>query len=308
MEDRKRARMTPRDSSKYLSELTASPEPKPKLAIIVPFRDTDPKQHRQAHLDEFLPSMIAFLKQSQLLEFKIFVVEQSNDGRKFNRGKLLNYGYTLAKNEGFDLLVFHDVDLVPKSTDLAPWYCLAPRPNVVHHIAKCWSRYSKSPTYLGGALAIRLEDFEHTGGFPNIYWGWGGEDDEFAKRVKQSNLRVEAPAADSSTDGWLLDLEGMNLTEKLDWLRQNREVKCGVKWEVNDAHEAKRVGQLPRWWGIAKGLEGCKELSREVCGGGGEGDKVYAERVKVDLGSNLEDDGAVHWADKHDEAAGEKAA
>ena len=30
-------------------------------------------------------------------EFHIIIVEQSNDGRKFNRGKLLNIGYKLGE-------------------------------------------------------------------------------------------------------------------------------------------------------------------------------------------------------------------
>lgn len=39
-------------------------------------------------------------------------MEQSHDGRKFNRGKLLNAGFDITRHD-FDVFVFHDVDLLP---------------------------------------------------------------------------------------------------------------------------------------------------------------------------------------------------
>lgn len=44
--------------------------------------------------------------------FHIFIIEQSMDGRKFNRGKLLNAGFDMARND-YDTFIFHDVDLLP---------------------------------------------------------------------------------------------------------------------------------------------------------------------------------------------------
>lgn len=44
--------------------------------------------------------------------FHIFVVEQARDGRKFNRGKLLNAGFDITRGD-FDVFIFHDVDLLP---------------------------------------------------------------------------------------------------------------------------------------------------------------------------------------------------
>ena len=37
------------------------------------------------------------------------MVEQSNDGKKFNRGKLLNVGYKLAVAEGYNIFIYHGV-------------------------------------------------------------------------------------------------------------------------------------------------------------------------------------------------------
>lgn len=44
--------------------------------------------------------------------FHILVIEQTDDGRKFNRGKLLNAGFDMARDD-YDVFVFHDVDLLP---------------------------------------------------------------------------------------------------------------------------------------------------------------------------------------------------
>ena len=41
--------------------------------------------------------------------------------RQFNRGLLLNIGYELAKKQGFNVFIFHDVDLLPQPK-LLSWY------------------------------------------------------------------------------------------------------------------------------------------------------------------------------------------
>ena len=43
-------------------------------------------------------------------------IEQADD-KPFNRGKLLNVGYTLACDNGCDYFVFHDVDMLPEDVD-----------------------------------------------------------------------------------------------------------------------------------------------------------------------------------------------
>lgn len=74
------------------------------LAIIVPFRD-QPEQNRMEQLHRFAAAMPAFLARCRsrsgapLARYHVFIVEQSNDGFKFNRGKLLNAGYTMVKDD-----------------------------------------------------------------------------------------------------------------------------------------------------------------------------------------------------------------
>ena len=78
------------------------------MAVIVPFRDLHIEQNRKSHLKRFAPHLVTFLSSkssssslsSDQYKYKLFIIEQSNDSRKFNRGKLLNVGYVEAKKQG----------------------------------------------------------------------------------------------------------------------------------------------------------------------------------------------------------------
>ncbi len=134
-------------------------EEKVKVAIIVPFRDLHKEQEREKHLARFVPYMTKFLEGT---DTTIYIIEQSNDGQKFNRGKLLNAGFKMAQGDGCTSFILHDVDLLP-SSELAPWYTSYPKIPV--HIASRWHRYSsekKKYNYFGGIVAINAADYEGT--------------------------------------------------------------------------------------------------------------------------------------------------
>lgn len=61
------------------------------VVVVVPFREQLPLQHRGEQLARFVPHMRRFLS-SLGVPARVLVVEQSQDGRKFNRGQLLNVG------------------------------------------------------------------------------------------------------------------------------------------------------------------------------------------------------------------------
>ena len=59
------------------------------VAIIVPYRDLHPGQNRAAHLAQFHPHMVKFLSQNpKVSDYKVFIVEQSDDGRKVRSEEL----------------------------------------------------------------------------------------------------------------------------------------------------------------------------------------------------------------------------
>mmetsp|Transcript_11116 Transcript_11116/g.26797 ORF Transcript_11116/g.26797 Transcript_11116/m.26797 type:complete len:380 (+) Transcript_11116:70-1209(+) len=206
------------------------------VAIIVPYRDLHPEQNRAKHLEQFVPHMVRFLKnlqrKSKVSDFHVYIVEQSDDNRKFNRGKLLNIGFDMAKKakRKHDVFIFHDVDLLPQE-DLGDAYATFPK--APYHIARVWDRYSNNPKYFGGVVSFSASDFKRINGYPNTFWGWGGEDDELQLRCQNIGLSWEWPR----NGGTLVDLEEMTLQDKLGFLRQHKEWKCMVKWEALEEHE-----------------------------------------------------------------------
>jgi hypothetical protein len=98
------------------------------LVIIVPYRNS-PDGTRAVQLKTFIEYMRSFLDG---VEFWIIVVQQSSDGRLFNRGKLLNIGYDQAisqlKDAGISAskvnFIFHDVDLLPSESLKRFYVCL----------------------------------------------------------------------------------------------------------------------------------------------------------------------------------------
>ena len=120
------------------------------------------------------------------VEHEIFIIEQADD-KPFNRGKLLNVGYTLACDNGCDYFVFHDVDMLPEDVD----YSYTDKPL---HLATHLQEHDYETTffdYFGGVTMFNKEDFELINGFSNEYWGWGFEDDDLLIRCLDSNLELD---------------------------------------------------------------------------------------------------------------------
>jgi len=152
-----------------------------RVAIIIPFRD------REEHLYIFLNHMIPFL-QKQLLEFTIYVVELT-PGVGFNRAMLMNIGYAEAvKEHDWQCFVFHDVDLLPED-DRNIYSC----PSSPRHMSAAVGTMSYKLPYagiFGGVTALSKSQFTKVNGYPNRYFGWGGEDDDMHNRVVTKKLKI----------------------------------------------------------------------------------------------------------------------
>ncbi|XP_014242162.1 xylosylprotein 4-beta-galactosyltransferase [Cimex lectularius] len=153
------------------------------LGVVVPFRE------RLEELLEFAPHIRSFLNK-QKVKHKIFVINQV-DQYRFNRASLINVGFKIATDEGCDYIVMHDVDLLPLNPALPYTY---PK-NGLFHVAspEIHPRYHY-PTFVGGILIIKKEDFMLVNGMSNKYWGWGLEDDEFFLRLKEAGLNISRPS------------------------------------------------------------------------------------------------------------------
>jgi hypothetical protein len=163
-----------------------------KLGVIVPFRD------RYEHLYAFKHSIINYLKQRSI-PFELIIVEQ-DDAKSFNRGKLLNIGFVLAKKMKCDYVVFHDIDMLPHEVD----YSYSDTP--IHLATKFFSKNNEASKiifdeYFGGVTMFPIDAFERINGYSNEYWGWGYEDNDLLFRCKAARLPLDEKIIKSSVSG-----------------------------------------------------------------------------------------------------------
>ncbi|XP_068126949.1 beta-1,4-galactosyltransferase 3-like [Hyperolius riggenbachi] len=153
-----------------------------RTAVIIPYRN------RESHLRTLLYYLHPFLQRQQL-HYAIFVVHQAGNAT-FNRAKLLNIGVREAlRYDDWDCLILHDVDLVPEN-DYNLYIC---DENCPKHMSSAMDKFQYSLpywAYFGGVSALTPDQFMKMNGFPNTYWGWGGEDDDIAMRIRLAGLSI----------------------------------------------------------------------------------------------------------------------
>ena len=156
-----------------------------KTVIIVPFRDNK-YQDRKEQLEKFIPYFKKMFKEN----VDILIVEQSNDNKKFNRGALLNIGMLLAMARGYKVMISHDVDLLPDKT-AKEYYLTYPYHPI--HLGNMWKDKYTYDRFIGGALSMNYKDIVRSNGYPNDFWGWGGEDDALGIRLSKKSIPILKP-------------------------------------------------------------------------------------------------------------------
>ncbi|XP_041960755.1 beta-1,4-galactosyltransferase 1-like [Alosa sapidissima] len=155
-----------------------------KVAVIIPFR------HREFHLKYWLHYLHPILQRQQL-DYGIYVINQYGE-TTFNRGKLMNVGYAEARKQyDYGCFVFSDVDIIPM--DDRNFYKCYSQPR---HLSVAIDKFGFRLPYMqifGGVTALSLEQFTKINGYPNNYWGWGGEDDDVSQRVSMRGMSISRP-------------------------------------------------------------------------------------------------------------------
>ncbi|KAK3542161.1 hypothetical protein QTP86_016441 [Hemibagrus guttatus] len=174
--------------------------PRWKVAVLIPFRN------RHEHLP-ILFQHLAPMLQRQRLQFAFYVIEQlyslprsylscvQAGTQPFNRAMLFNVGFREAmKDLEWDCVVFHDVDHIPEND--RNYYGCGQMPR---HFATKLDKYMYLLPYsefFGGVSGLTVEQFRKINGFPNAFWGWGGEDDDLWNRVHFAGFNVTRPEGD----------------------------------------------------------------------------------------------------------------
>jgi len=170
--------------------------PTKNIAIIACFRDLE-NGERERERRIYVQLMNKLL--APYCNFHIYIIEQSDDGELFNIGKLKNIGYEIAnkknnhdkKLRGFDHFIFTDIDVIP-NYDLIKYFLITPEEPI--SLAIRGTRYESKnkmtgKVFLGALLSFSKKNFEDINGYPNNYWGWGGEDDSLIERIRDSGYK-----------------------------------------------------------------------------------------------------------------------
>ena len=157
-----------------LKNCSATDKSAVSIAILIPYRN------RKSHLEQFIHHFNSLLIPKGY-KMDVFIIEQNNDD-KFNRGLLLNIGYLLGnKRMPYDRYIFHDVDLYPDQSIFDLYFsCLQYN---IHFIAPKKEHKYEQASYLGGVVGVSGQTVVRINGFPNNFFGWGGEDDAFYNRL-----------------------------------------------------------------------------------------------------------------------------
>ena len=154
-----------------------------KLGVIVPYRN------REEHLEEFKKKISKHLNK-QGIPFELIIVHQ-DDAKLFNRGMLLNIGFTYTEKYGCNYVVFHDVDMLPLHVDYSFSNIPIHLPNEVY--VEDGTRKKLRDTfdeYFGGVTMFPMNIFKEINGYSNKYWGWGYEDTDLLLRCKRKNIEL----------------------------------------------------------------------------------------------------------------------
>ncbi|OWF50935.1 Beta-1,4-N-acetylgalactosaminyltransferase bre-4 [Mizuhopecten yessoensis] len=145
-----------------------------RVALVIPYRN------RELQLRTVLYNLHLMLR-TQQLDYVIFLVEQAGSNT-FNRGMLMNIGYAEAiKTYNYTCFVFHDVDLIPEDDRI--YYGCGTN---VRHLSVAIDKFNYRivfPNLIGGVTQLPRAAFEKINGFSNLYFGWGGEDDDLGIRL-----------------------------------------------------------------------------------------------------------------------------
>lgn len=158
-----------------------------KIAIIIPYRD------RLIQL-KVLIYYLHLILQRQQLDYRIFVVEPTTPlNIRFNKGRVMNAAFieALKIDPLIECFIFHDVDLIPEDDRIM--YTCPPRPR---HLSVAIDRFNYILPYsylVGGVFVISTKIYKKINGYSNMYWGWGGEDDDMHGRLKEHKFDVIRP-------------------------------------------------------------------------------------------------------------------
>ena len=191
-----------------------------KNIIVVPYRD------RPAHINVLENNKINWFL-SILGDSTLIVVVEQEEGKDFNRGKLLNIGIKEYNEKCESFFILHDIDLYLKGNQ-KEFY----NTDTGDDIVRLFSGHKFS---LGGLVKFKKDVLLDINGHPNNIWGWGMEDRALFYR---SHIKKYNPTRNKVGD--LSDLERLkHKCSKIDYKNERKEMDNYISNIMKRSNEQK---------------------------------------------------------------------
>ena len=156
-----------------------------ELYVLYPYRARAPQEFRKQELQVHKDYLTDYLvKNFPRLKFNFVVVEQNND-LPFNKGRLLNIGFLKGLEE-------HK----KQDKQTIPYFCIHntdifPIENVDYSFSNGLRDIQGYTGGVGGLTLLDYQSFLRFNGYPNNFFGWGGEDICVKERAEDLGIPID---------------------------------------------------------------------------------------------------------------------
>jgi hypothetical protein len=150
-----------------------------------------PHRNREDDLKYFIDNSWPLIRR-HLDNVKLVIVEQSDDGKLYNKGKSVNIAFKEYQHLTYNFIM-NDIDINPTEKSIELYKSKVERDNIIGILS--------SPCItLGGVFKIDAQTIQDINGFPNDIWGWGTEDRVLYNRAILMNKKVNFNKKTSDKD------------------------------------------------------------------------------------------------------------
>ena len=205
------------------------------ILIIFPFADFNPVEGREEQLAKILEELVVLIGRIRNGKNRWFLMvsEQVEPRKYFNRGQVLNIAvkYFIENVGNPDSVIFHDIDIIPNVTLFREYSKYKDSYSLMPFRSKNFKKTYGFKLFAGSAIYLTKPDiFINANGYPNNYWGWGGEDNALDKRLKNNRVKLQHNTKGEFTS---TDKQRANNKEKLKYLKKEK-VRNMMVYELQD--------------------------------------------------------------------------
>jgi len=170
------------------------------VLILLPYGNLKPLEKRYEQLNQLVEKLKSHCKKlseetNNHIKYKIFLLvsEQIEPKTRFNKGVVLNAGVLYFKRHIGNPahLIIHDIDFLPDYTLFKQYLITHPSFSLLPNNTETYKKIYIDKMPAGGSIyTTTMKNYFLCNGMPNNFWGWGGEDNVFHKRMIYNKIYV----------------------------------------------------------------------------------------------------------------------